>query len=291
MNKVLMKFTTVVLAIITCLFCVSCKENETDLNNIGVDGRKQYVFDTQQYIVSNGATNYKILLPSDSSESEEYAAEELRRLMYEASSVDLPIVNEMDTDHNANYISLGETTIADESGIDIDKTRLKRNGFRIDTVDGNVLIQAPNATGLIYGVYRFLEHTCGYRYYSDDCMVIEKGDIPLKNFQFEDWPDFEGRDCHEKSTLKDSRHLMRLFLSGSEFTQDVAYLGGVKWWSSLHDQSAALQILDYSIYRQDYPSWFIGGEGGLQRVHVLRRTDDHAGRLGRRCHAHRHLGD
>ena len=227
-----------------------------------VNPRRQIVTESDNYLVRDGESDYAVLLRPDYTAAELYAAQELNYFLDIASGVSLPVVTEAESGET-RYISIGATDMATAAGVTATHEDLTRNGFRIVSYGDGIVIVAPNDSGHIYGVYRFLEENCDYMYYAPDEFVIEQGtDIPLKHFDYEDYPDFLNRDVYNYDTKEFPENAMRLYTTGSNYSAWSAKYGEGGWWSTLHDQSLALQIVDYTVYRADYPRWYCGGEGG-----------------------------
>ena len=267
MKKLMKKIVVCILAcIVFCsLFLAGCTNisgSQTDSqSDYMYYGRYQKVEESDVYFVQDGASSYSILLRKGYDLSEGYAATEFNRLLKEVSGVTLPIVTEADINSNTKYISIGETEMSQVAGIEPQLKDYTRNGFHIKSYGDGLVINAPQRSGLIYGVYRFFEKNCGYIYYDTDTMVIDRSEtVQLKNFDFQDWPDFANRDVHSYESNHNPAHVMRLYNTGGQFNSWGDMYGEGDWWSSLNDESLLTQLLKWGTYRDEHPEWYLQSE-------------------------------
>lgn len=150
--------------------------------------------ETNGYIVQNGKSEYKILLPELSTYTT-YARDELIRFFGEATGVTLQTVDdsagEISHSASAKYISIGDTHAYATSGLTVDKTALGRDGARIQTKDNTVYITGGTDQGVLYGVYDFLKLNFGFEVYYKDCYDLDTGveNVKLRNYNVTDISD------------------------------------------------------------------------------------------------------
>ena len=208
-------------------------------------------------IAEKGKTGYSILISENPASSVLYAAQELSRIVKKATGAVLPIVIEK----KGPVISLGDNFLSLKKGLNFTGREVTRHGFRIKTNGDDVFILSKDEIGLIYAVQRYLELNLGYMYYAPD--EEEYDDILVKrSLDVIDFPDFKNRDVFNFDTLQDPENHVKLYLSGSAIRNGDKKYGEGSWWASLHDQSLALQILPYEVYRAFHPEWYVGGAGG-----------------------------
>ena len=207
--------------------------------------RKFEIGEIKGYIAKDGKTDYAIVLPKNADCAEEYAAEELQRLIDVASSCKVEIVYG-NTDKKALYLNAGKA---------IGETILSRNGFSIKTEKENVYIDGIDRNGLIFGVYRFMELVADYMYFAEDEMRIANY-VAFKNLDVIDYSDFKNTDVYNVDTRDNPVHARRLFLTGGNYSIQEAKYGEGSWWSSLWDQSFCDQLVDHKIYKQKFPHWY-----------------------------------
>ena len=266
MKKIAIKLISLILGCISCFSFVACNTT-TDAfvpeSDTTYYGRTQIINEGSNFLVENGSSNYKILLKSDATEPERYAASEFNYLLQQVSGVSLEIVTEADLSQSTKYISIGDTVMAEEAGAVLGANGINRNGFKIQSYKDGLMIVAGDQAGLIYGVYRFFEKQCNYMYYTPDEIRLDKSStIKLHDYDFEDWPDFPNREVYTYTNRYYPDQTMRYYMNSSMFSKSSAQYGEGTWWSSLLDQSLALQLLDYEVYRAEHDNWYYGKGGG-----------------------------
>lgn len=199
---------------------------------------------TNKIIAKNGESVYCIIA-NTSDCAMQYAAEELQRLIALAANVTLEIL-ERTNGKKAIYLGTGKAMACEYSN---------RNGFAIKTIDEDVYIDGVDKTGLLFGVYRFMELVAGYRYLASDETLM--GDcVAFHELDIYDYPDFPNRDVYNYDTKLFPEHARRLFLSGGNFSIQEPKYGEGSWWSNLWDQSLCDQLVDYREYMDKYPHWY-----------------------------------
>ena len=110
-------------------------------------------------IADGGKSEYKIVYSTQATTAEKHAAAELSEFIAQSTSTTLEITvdSKVAYDVNAKYISIGNTTLLEETGITIDAKELNQDGFIMKTVGRNLYIAGANNRGVLYGVYDFLE--------------------------------------------------------------------------------------------------------------------------------------
>lgn len=280
MKKIMKKLLLCILSFSVLLSaCVvgGCKKTE-EIDYMH-NGRWQKVEESGVYLVENGTSDYSILLRENYDKAEAYAAEEFNRLLQEASGVTLPIVTQADTDRSTQYISIGATDLSEQAGVSPTLDKYTRNGFHIKSYKDALVINAPQRSGLIYGVYRFFEENCDYMYYDTDTFKINRSQtVELLNFDFEDWPDFLNRDVFSYEMKNDPARTMRLYNTGGQYSKwDEKYGEGSWWATSLDDQSFISALLRYSVYSEEHPDWFVKEATNAQLCYTegLYSKDEH----------------
>lgn len=196
MKKTILKFTSVFLALLTGLFAVACsgpKEEETKTN----PNHNFSYTETDRYLLEDGATEYKVVVPLSDSLELNYAKTELITLFREATGVTLECVSDEGLSHNAanRYISLGNTALYRTSGLNVNLASLKEDGVRILTKDNTVFLLGGTDSGVLYAVYDFLNLHFGFETYYKDCYTLQKNvkTIRLMDYDVTDIPDIDYR--------------------------------------------------------------------------------------------------
>ena len=163
----------------------------------GVHDRKVKV--TNDYLVSNNTTQYKIVVPSDAKDYDLLAAEVINEFMFEAVGVTFPIVRD-DVYSNADqgkFISIGTTALIKKTGISINVEKFGQSGYRIKTIGDDIYISGSRVyigEGTYYGALDFLAETINWHAYSiDEIKYDVKSDIEFKEFDIVEIPEFDNR--------------------------------------------------------------------------------------------------
>lgn len=163
--------------------------------------------DTDMYLVKNGTTEYKLVIPTNYSAAIRTARSEFIDLFSDATGITLQVVTD-DTITSASegkFISLGRTKLLEESGIVVDYGTLTSDGHRIVTKGDDVYLCGGADEGTVFAVYTFMKLTFNYETYFYDCKEIENTrEKKLKNFDVTDIPDFKFRAHSSDATTYDS---------------------------------------------------------------------------------------
>ncbi len=208
------------------------------------------------YLYRDGTTEYKILISKNATVSEKYASEELTRI-FSFAGVEIETVTDegVTVNENDKYISLGNTVYFASLGIKLLSSEFKFDGFIIESVGNTYVIKGVGDTGTCFGVYGFMEYIAGYRYYASDEIKVDKSAVN-KEFHIKDIPTFFGRNAKSYYSVSDIDHAFRLRVNGEYAVREPKHGEGTPW-ATLHDQSYALQIVDYKEYGEVYPEWYI----------------------------------
>lgn len=202
-----------------------------------------------------GSTDYRILLPAQATEAERFAARELADIFYRAGvSIQTQTDEGLTADPRARFLAVGNTVYFRALGIKLTQSEFKFDGFILETVGNTHVIKGVGDTGTCFGVYGFAEYAMGYRYYAQDEVRVDT-QAKNKEFHIKDIPTFFGRNAYSHDTTYHPDHGFRLRING-EFSARTAKHGEGIPWSSLNDQSNAMQIMDYHKYWDEHPDWF-----------------------------------
>lgn len=200
------KIISIFLALITAVTLVSCgkkpdesqSDNKSDVkidnkyNNDKLKWTSTHWYEgeeTDGYLVKDGKTEYKILVPATLTEFITHAKDELTKFFAEATGITLETVTFAET--GSKYISLGDTDAFAASGISVDKSALGRDGLRIVSRGDSIYIVGGSDRGVLYGVYDFLKLNFGYEVYYKDCYTLDTGvkNVKFRNYNVTDVPD------------------------------------------------------------------------------------------------------
>jgi hypothetical protein len=113
-------------------------------------------------IISNGKTDYQIVIPANPSKEEIRAAKFLNYHLDKISGCQIPIVKS-NNPGEGKFISISKSN--DIEGEDC---------FSITTSGQNIIIKGGSDRGCIYGISEILEMYLGIKYFSPDYVLIPK---------------------------------------------------------------------------------------------------------------------
>ncbi|WP_276357745.1 DUF4838 domain-containing protein [Cohnella caldifontis] len=122
-------------------------------------------------LANNGVTDWRIVLGEQASESERFAAEELKRFLTRISDAHYEIIEDSAPRRDYEiWVGWNNRAPADDS----DAEGLGDEGFMIRTYPASLLIAGGRKRGTLYGVYAFLETYLGCRWFSPDAERIPR---------------------------------------------------------------------------------------------------------------------
>ncbi len=220
--------------------------------------------DTDKSLVSNGETDYKIVIPYGD-DKVSTAQGEFSAFFAEATGIRLEVVTDDGMTHNADnkYISIGNTTLLQSAGIEIDEEKLGRDGARIVTKDNTVYIFGATEYGTTYAVYDFLQIYFGLEFYFADYYQINHNvkDLPLKNFDVTDIPDLTFRSLGYRGIITGiNRYRFRMPIEYGQRIFPVHRVMGDKSssWGQVHNSTCWLPQEEF---QGAHPKWY--GNSGV----------------------------
>ncbi len=248
--KILLAFV-----ILFSCFSVGCNEQKGD-NKTTSDGftpkgvHSRNVKTTSDFLIANGATDYKIVVPSDAKDYDILAAEVINEFMLEATGVTFQIVDDSTYKKasDGKFISIGTTSMMKDTGISINVEKFGQSGYRVKTIGDDVYISGSRVfigEGTYYGALDFLKEMINWRCYSiDEIRYDVKSDVEYKEMDIVEIPEFDNRryGIYPLTSNKTWTRYMRLNIR-SETQIDV----------SGHSH---YEILPPSEYYEAHPEWY-----------------------------------
>lgn len=220
-----------------------------------LNGYKGTITPGQGWLYKDGKTDYTLLIPTEATEAERFAAEELTWIFSLAGVAVQTVTDEgVTVDPTAKYIAIGNTVYFKALNTKLTQKEFKFDGFILESLGNTYVIKGVGDTGTCFGVYGFGEYVMGYRYYAEDEYTVA-GEAKNLQLHIKDIPTFFGRNAFSHDTTYHRDHGFRLRINGEFCSRDAKH-GEGRPWSTLHDMSNALQILDYKKYRDEHPDWF-----------------------------------
>ena len=244
------------------------------------DGTHVYTAtDTNDYLVKNGKTDYRLVIPAESSASLRVARTEFVDLFKQATDIQLTVVtdDEVTSPTQGKYISLGRTKLLENAGITINSEELTADGHRVVTKDDDIYLCGGADEGTVFSVYTFMRVTFNYETYFYDCMEIDHvTETSLKNYDVTDIPDFKFRahssdvTVYEAEDYGENMFAWRLRYYGKEGNRGY-------WWMPVHER-----IDDFSVgaksastnARRWFPEKMYKNDDDLENYHPLWFSDN-----------------
>ena len=255
------KIAAIILALIFILSFAACeKKNEATTDQPGeYDPNAGIDFESEKhFVVTQGETDYRIVVPEMPSEANSFAAEELSNYIYKSSSVRLEIEEDSGDYSKADkVISIGETSMLEKFGPSVDYSKFNNDGFIIYTAGDAVMINGESDRGTLYGVYDFLEKFVGIRFLTQTSTYIpEKEEIYVHDLSIKEIPTFTMRSFLSKQIVTDPLFGAHMRMS-SVWAADMEEYGGsyISDFYSAQDHSFFM-LVPPSVYYEEHNDWY-----------------------------------
>lgn len=224
--------------------------------------------ETNSYMVENGKTDYVLVIPQNAGKTIATAKDEFVCLFEKATGIRMPFIvdtGDMQLTSTAKYISLGETSLLQDTDIQMEKARLGTDGGKIITKEKSVFIFGGGDKGTLYTVYTFMNLTFGFEQYFKDCYEIETGlkNVKLRNYAVTDIPDIAYRTnnwglYNDTSTDYDVDNFDIRMRMGTEQSEPLLPIhtefdNPASTSGTFHNTN---KYLPETTYQKDYPEWF-----------------------------------
>lgn len=204
----------------------------TDVHGFVEGGIHNYeIKPTGKNIIEKGSTQYKVLIPENADDTVTLAAKELVSFVAEATGVSLDTATA--AEEGGKYISLGQTALAETSGVAADPAVVGHQGFIIRTVNDNVFIQGAESLGTLYGVYSYLEKELSFDWFTTSTYSLDETDtLPLNEYNATDVPDMGYRLSGYGYISRNKENMNRMrYNDGNDF---IIPVGGNLWHNSFN---------------------------------------------------------
>ena len=201
-SKLFTKILLIALSLIMSLSAFACDTSEETADRYNTipkyNGTHVMTAEkTDKYIVKDGASDYKVVVPLSQNSFEKTATQEFSYLFKKATNISLPVIRDEGLIHDRNnkYISIGNTSLMTQAELKGGYEVLHYDGCKIVTVGETIFIIGGSERGIIYGVYDFMNILFNFENFSIDAMYIDRNvsDVRLRNFNVTDIPDFKYR--------------------------------------------------------------------------------------------------
>ncbi len=221
-------------------------DNAIQKNSISVEKR------VNEYICKDGTSEYSVVIPYSATEYEALAAQELTLLLEESTGVELEIVSDSGLTYSdsAKYISIGNTTLVEESGIVLHEEYLGNYGSRVATKGDSIFLWGATDTyGIVFSTYKFLYYTIGFESYAFGVYDMQKNST-LNMFDL-DVLEKPANGLTSVNAGGDYINSLRMYM-GRCMNEEFRALEGVPGHN--------LPVLIFpGTYREEHPDWFAQG--------------------------------
>ena len=214
-------------------------------------GSNQPIHYTNTMLVENGASDYVIVYPEESSSQADMqlAISEMQSLILEATGYYIPAFTDTQEMSSYKILSIGETAQAKKEKQLMEKVNnanLGSQGYVIDTIGTSCYMLGNSASANLYSVYEFLEYQFGFECYARDEYALDKNvqDRQLIDFNLIDIPDIASRTPMNWEGLSCKR------LRAKVYTEDFNTVGGNTYCHNVNS------LIPGSKYYADHPDWF-----------------------------------
>lgn len=241
------------LGVLTCgLFgCKSSSSGDDSSSSASDDGRVNEINKEEEIssLISNGESNYSIVISKDYTETEYFAASELQSFLYQVSGANLPLTLDTTLQYSdsSKIISVGGTNALNNADSNVDYSKLNGDGFIVKTHKNSLFINGANDRGTLYGVYDFLEKCIGVKFLTADATYVPKQTtIKLYATNIVEIPAFPIRMYLTGPLYSDSLFLARMRM-GSELVNASSQYGGKIQWNtgSVHNRLSFVPTSEY----------------------------------------------
>ena len=145
--------TALLMLVTACFAFVGCNDNNGDrtLPDVGE-------------MIADGQTTYKVIVPSNATATQEYAAQQICNYFAQVTGVAMSYVADSGEsyDSNSTIISLGKTSayntaVKNHKNVDVSREKLNDDGFVMFTDGKSLFIDSYNDRGIMYGAFEIIE--------------------------------------------------------------------------------------------------------------------------------------
>lgn len=164
------------------------------LSLMGLAGCFQGGYHGKTAIVTDGGSDYRIVIPDHAAPPVVFAAGELQSYLQQISGVKLPVVKESEAGAGPAFV-VGPTRKSEDLIPASSLAALKDDGVLIKTIGQDIYLRGGNDRGQIYSVYSLLEKYLGVRFLAEDCTVVPaQKSVALPRIDYSYAPPFFYRD-------------------------------------------------------------------------------------------------
>ena len=223
-------------------------------------------------LVSEGKTDYVIVLPAAPDDPVRKAAEELQDHLRQVTGVTLRIVSEDEAGADVSRIIVGPVKGLKQLAPQLDVNSLDHDGIVIKTVGNNLILAGRGTRGTLYAVYTFLENVVGCRWWtSTESYVPKKALLEIPPLDVSYAPPLRYREAFYRDTF-DGATAARFKLNGHHHRVPAEYGGHYRFVGFVH---SFFPLLPPSKYFEKHPEWYseLNGKRTAKRSQLCLTND------------------
>ncbi len=234
------KIFAIFVSCLVCFMAVACNKGDGDK-----DKEPEVITPTGKYVVADGASEYKILIPTTRDANLDFAIEELIYGIYETTGYTMQTtVNYVE---GQKYISVGKTELYTQNEAKIVGDGLDKCELRVLTVGDNVILTGFDGEYTAYAVYEWMERSFGFKWYTYDSAYVQKASkIDFYEFDFSEIAQMQLRNLYQwdfwvEEPIKRNRRMR------------------THTWAEYHfieGHNMVEQIITPDLYYELHPEWF-----------------------------------
>jgi len=215
-----------------------------------------------QFLVKDGATDFKIVLSDSPQPVEQTAANELKMYLDEITGIDWTIVSEKDVLETESQILIGNSVRAKKFFPEIDPQKIPYDGIEIHLKNNILLLTGHQQRGTLYAVNTFLEDVLGVRWWTSTEQEIPNYrtfELPPLNISYA--PKLIYREAFYKDAFEPV-FATRMKCNGSNQNIAPEYGGHHRFVYFVH---SFFSLIPPEKYFAEHPEWFSEIDG--ERIH------------------------
>ena len=225
------------------------------------------------FLVKNGKTDFKIVLPDFPLPVEETAARELKSYLEEITKIHWTIASEKNVPERAPQILVGNSLRAKKFFPEIDPDKIPYDGIEIHLKGNKLLLTGHHQRGALYAVNTFLEDILGVRWWtSTEHKVPAYRDFELKPVNISYAPKLIYREAFYKDAF-DPVFATRMKCNGSWLEILPEYGDHHRFAYFVH---SFYPLIPPKKYFDEHPEWFseINGVRRHERAQLCLSNDE-----------------
>ncbi len=223
-------------------------------------------------LVSEGKTDYVIVLPQTAEAPVQKAAEELRDHLGQVTGATLRIVPEGEVAADAPRIIVGPAKRLKQLVPELDLGSLNNDGIVIKTVGKDLVLAGEGTRGTLYAVYTFLEDVVGCRWWtSTESYLPKKATLEVPSLDVSYAPPLRYREAFYRDTF-DGATATRFKLNGHHHRVPAEYGGHYRFVGFVH---SFFPLLPPEKYFEKHPEWYseLNGKRTAERSQLCLTND------------------